>query len=555
MGCDSEWKKWLFNNFSMSFLQEPKEIANYNIIDGTELFHDTCHNYNVHSLETLSKEFVSKIQFKISSPNLEKFIILFDDLENIPINKTQTLEKRDKKNQQLTQNQLNNLIIDKSDKIIKTKDDIKSLENTRSIRNAIYCFLTEELLKNLKISNNKNGVYLIIDGGSIETLNFNGDNLKELDKLRRKSKPIIIETLINNNGFNELILKENNLIGESDLKMMYHLTNIVLYDIYKKEDLFLNNIIDNNIIDNNKEKKKKTIYINSKDSDWIYILLINLKELLDKPYYEEGYLQANINVNILLNSIPSKSTDDISKPYWINIINLWESIIIYFEKKYPEIINPIEIFCFLVTLRTTDFLEKYNLVSVKEIMNFFDNYGYKLFFSKNFKIWNLIDWYQEKETCSPIFSNLIENDYFLKNPIDEQQQLCIDEHTHSQFILLIYYKLLNKKYYENGILKKNEINKLISSAISADNLKGQSTNSRKYNLSKDGKFYLSNSRRQQWQLLYWLNGWRNKKYNCLELNLGKSEWGWILNENNECIKTNDISIIDDYLLHYNMFSP
>jgi hypothetical protein len=100
-----------------------------------------------------------------------------------------------------------------------------------------------------------------------------------------------------------------------------------------------------------------TYLIVSPDTDLIFILLLHLKTLLDP---ETGKLDSRY-VIILDTRTPKEEKKNISRPYrFIDIIQLYHSIIELFRVEYPYVKNPIETMVLLAYSLKTDFTQPFH---------------------------------------------------------------------------------------------------------------------------------------------------------------------------------------------------
>ncbi len=100
--------------------------------------------------------------------------------------------------------------------------------------------------------------------------------------------------------------------------------------------------------------KGGNIYIKSRDTDSIYILLLHIRGWIDIK-------TEKIKYGIFLESsgrdnCPGEKPRDM-KPRFIDVVALWRSILVYFRDNYPGIPCPIETMILLILLTGSDYTD------------------------------------------------------------------------------------------------------------------------------------------------------------------------------------------------------
>ena len=106
-------------------------------------------------------------------------------------------------------------------------------------------------------------------------------------------------------GFKHCTIYHSNRIGESDLKIEYHIGRLLPHG---------------------------NVFISSCDSDMIAILLLNMKDWIDP---KTGMVPHAIYLD---NTPPGGDT---AKSSYIDVVLLWSSILLYFEQVYCEMRLPL----------------------------------------------------------------------------------------------------------------------------------------------------------------------------------------------------------------------
>jgi len=103
---------------------------------------------------------------------------------------------------------------------------------------------------------------------------------------------------------------------------------------------------------NTKNGARRFLVVNQ-DTDVIFILLLHLHKMVGDG--DDGQ-----DVEIWLDTHSPSNTSGVSKPYrYINIKRLYFSIIDLFKREYPSVPHPVEMFCFLVFTKKTDFIPQF----------------------------------------------------------------------------------------------------------------------------------------------------------------------------------------------------
>jgi hypothetical protein len=313
------------------------------------------------------------------------------------------------------------------------------------------------------------------------------------------------------------------------------------------------------------KKLGNSFLIRSTDGDVIPILLLNMRNFINKD--------GNVDIEIWMDR--SSLYDESSKATsanksYVNIVELWRTIITYFKQKFPSIKNPIETFVLMMIITKTDYVYKFEHLEEMQSKT-----------EKWLRVWGISDHPDMEFEYEPdavnitpaksrkpkrpdgvvtpkILWSLLENrenwfiDFFtdhhiitssvpLKNERFQLQTLKIDQNRLFELVMLLYEKRL-KAITNFSVLTKIFQNKrgIYNSTkdVHFDDLKDFVDKHNNSNPIKQVKIEIpstyyakENIKRVQYQLEYWTNGflpsWEPGSC-CLQNSQGDSIYGWTM---------------------------
>jgi hypothetical protein len=397
-------------------------------------------------------------------------LFLEDDYENInilldgnaPENKGETQAKRREGKTFLTKEDLPRIknLLPINDMALP---DLNMVLNTSFLCNDLFRFITESIL------------YTPIE----ELLNiyckhFESNNIKELRSLWKNKLSGKTITILDGR------LKVNPKWKKTDTEFLPKLTfKHISRSFYK--DLDLNEIKDH--VDflsyfNIGEAEQKIlhivekylgskIHIKCRDGDILPIMLMNMERLI-KP--DEDFISTEILIDLGKNSI-------------LNIVELFRSIVIYFQEK-KIMLPPIQTVCGLMALLGNDYVEDMMGIGSKKA------WKYLLETNENWKLLKIVD-----------------NDFIYIDSIDpEFEYYTLNEEVWLNLIALLYSNLYDSK--TSVIYNWNQLEKMCEKK--KENCKS-TTYFSKINITKNSHVpFRAVVRRTWWTLNYWKSGSQGK---------------------------------------------
>ena len=425
-----------------------------------------------------------------------------------------------------------------SDKLNKSEDLFKNsnnnklvqifftkLLNTSMLTRVFFLRITEKLLEIPIVNNDDNEkeewVHTIIDGGYLghQSINLNQfDLVEELiedpitkEKRKRKLDESLNKKLVkkqrfisvksyNNNKNNEILILESNKIGETDLKIVTHIS--LIYNNLIKED-----------------KEKLIILVNCKDTDLLPILLLHMREWLNPK-------TNNFPFEIYLD-LRYKSEEEGNTIVNLNI--LWKSILNDFNEKYQNLMHPIEFLVFLMILTGTDYTNQLPHISQRHIISSIESNIHTILFEPNKVInsneiekkeishikldKNLGGKFSLKTTDNKKKENFIEITEIIKGfiipdyakiglPFKKHLTINFSEHMMYRFIQFLYHKLFwnNDLSIQKNIYKHDDMTYIRNEAT----FRNKTRPVRPYNIPNDNEIFAF-IRRAWWNINYWSN--------------------------------------------------
>lgn len=518
-----------------------------------------------------------------NTPSVSRLILLMDNYNQVPGNKSLTEMKRDKNISKDNNTWLNEeeylklrhernlwpgdlIIKDENDNINKIDGQI--LWRDCNFRWLIHYTLTREFTKMFV----PEGRVLIIDDGLFydekelkslkeEILNKHNMNNKFITDYE---KDCLFSFEIKNyfkQGYifpdHKINLQNSSGIGESDLKIVAHIN------------------------------KNGTYLVISPDSDVIAMLLLHIKSLIDP----ETLL---LDCDIFMDTQTSfdKAYQNSRDTRFININLLFFSILNFFKQEYKDIIYPIETLIFLFISYYSDYNETvspflsigparlWNSFSLLHYSN--DKKGY-ITFNQN----NRDKDFKRDNTKSPYGFKGVLNKFLLLDSFNNNNKLLLeyDEHTlFSQqsyfsnyfvanlneeslvlFFCFVYQQNLIKKFKECNIIKSNnyisDYNDLLKYAKEYQ-IKNSSitTNGNKKDIPElcgllSMNELITRIKSLKWIFNYFQNGWKsdefcNDYYNCANIQKTISIHGWTLIKFDPLKSSNNFSISSNHVLKF-----
>lgn len=366
MTIKREWKVILKKLFPNCFLKkiEQNELENVVTIidDFTIAYYKLIHGENITGTQVCKKA-KNRILYYINNfaINCNNYVILQDEKRHVPSNKSITWEKR--KNNNKVQPYSNEEIL-----LLKITDGVlpnpQRLIITSYLRDELYAYCNNGISSIFAEQKNllqKNSFTLLID--TCRT--------KINDEIRLCQS----KYSFNKEGKLSKNIYQANKIGESDLKMVYHL------------------------IETCKLYPEKNIIIRTIDSDSIPILLLNIRDIISQT---DHMLHNNIYIDMRSrfenkNDFTKKSDsetneedneedneeEDDSNGYIINITQLWIDIGKYFYSNFPYLSHPYEVMCFLIAITKTDYSDNFKTIGPNKVWKSFIEKGFHYFYNKD----------------------------------------------------------------------------------------------------------------------------------------------------------------------------
>lgn len=421
MGGHDEWLAFLLKIFPHCFTSELEENTHFDtcIVDGTQFLAQIRQNKPGSSFDAkyLSYDMVSMVYHYMNNENdksrpiIDKStVILLDTVSHVTKNKASTQQDRDNTdnndedddddnnnnnnnnsikelnvilNEETYENLIKELNIDYNDLIIH-KDMLpcksicgNTIWRSHNLRWQLNTMVITEMMINVEVPRNK---ILVIDDGVI----FH--SREEYKKLRRQmfedtgfqnkspyEQEVLVSLLINSStklNYRYMIhhdkkmnREESTQMGESDIKICNH---IFLFDK-----------------DGKKHPMRRYLVV-SQDSDIIFILLAHMKRLINPETKE-----IDDDIGIFVDrQTPTMKRKNISNAHrFVNIKELYYSIIKLFNTEYPTIAYPIETLLFLVNSLNTDYTDrlgdKYLGITRSVVWNVFSELHHRGYTSNN----------------------------------------------------------------------------------------------------------------------------------------------------------------------------
>lgn len=618
MGLTPEFKKFLYSLFPQCFSSELPHNKEFNIIIKEvlpnivpKIFGITpTTNTTINRLCVKFKEDCYEIL--CNRPGVRRLILLLDNYNCVPGNKSLTEIKRDKnvsgkgtesktwlnEEEYLTLRYEKNLrpddlfIKDEYDNINKIDGQI--LWRDGNFRWLLHYALSREFSKMFI----PEGKELVIDEGIF----YSKDELKKLREsilnehnmnnkfITDYEKDCLFSFEIKNYlkiGYiypdHKIHLKDSSGIGESDLKILSHINRTIT------------------IIPDNNNGEDKEIYdsflVITPDSDVLAMLLLHMKSLIDPD-------ELTINNEVFMDTQTSfdKAYNSSRETRFININLLFKSIIEFFKQEYKDVIYPVETMIFLFLSYFSDYNEPvspYLSVGPARLWNSFSllhytnkSKGYVTFNQNNIKEQNFK---REQNIIKPyefkgedLLNNFLSLDAFNNTNLDRVYEF--DEYTSEKdqsyfsnyfvarfnednlvkFFCYVYQQNLIKKFKEAGILKSNknilDYNDLLTLSKEYQLKSTPPCPTAKNNNNNNVPEYcgllsyndlITRIRSLQWIFNYFQNGWKsdefcNDYYNCSNVQQTISVHGWTLVKFDPLDKNdnNNFSISSNHVLKF-----
>lgn len=327
MGIDLKWKELLKDKFPLCFPNEIPLKSDIILVDTLiELRKWTHFAYTGEEIETR----IIKGITELTKFNPEKIIYMIDEKEYVPKCKQATWDSRKEgKKLPYTLEEIQNQKIHIGNGPLP---DIERVFFTPLLFEDLLLFfyqVIKKLHKSVKI-----GCTIIIDGC------IKSSRLKK----QRKGKPVNMDkpfpgcVIYFEKDIPKPIYFDSFKIGETDLKIV--------------KNISLNH------------NKNFTIF--SSDSDSIPILLLNMRDWIEKS---TGFIKSNIYIDFGARSVKGLR--------YLSVVELYRQVCRFMISYRVE--RPIETMCILIIITGTDFVEKQNFVGPSTVLNVFINGGNDLF--------------------------------------------------------------------------------------------------------------------------------------------------------------------------------
>lgn len=428
MGLSSEWKKLLLEMYPWCFARKlPTGLKNVTVVDdltlaARKLLYEVKGWYDI---QNRIQNRVKGFDDLLKSENLTLYIALFDEKKYVPVAKVPTQQQRiastsgskPLSDQEISTFECGKTAIavnnnpsltssgssflrnstdegENSDMTsppaspatpVKTTDSVMMRAwSTKALQPQIIDYLSNCISK-IQFKNQSFEKRIIIDGGKFFSM-LTDNNDVQLDLSRIKGN-ISINTLTDdvatlrekllinpemwpfgyeielkipskstrekgiangdNTAYTQGIVYPSNEIGEADMKFLYHIT---------------------------KNIETGPVLIISCDGDVLPTLLLNVRDWIQNN--KEG--SGTIKNKIYLDCSAKTGINE-----YVDIIELWRSIILDFSLKFPTVSNPIETLVFLMIISGTDFVDSYKQISAKRIWDCFSKYdGHLILYPK-----------------------------------------------------------------------------------------------------------------------------------------------------------------------------
>lgn len=552
MGLKPGWRKILEENFGYCFLNSmPRNVSISYVID--DYFINFFRMFNgVESWDEVKQRVLKRTKtFDALSKDILIYVVLFDEKAFVPSAKTPTQLQRmvSSNTVPLNAEEIETFVPGVSDLSAKANKSAKPGEYlnrawlTSAVRPRIISFITNAFCS-LDYVDAVRERRIVIDGAKIDLLINNEllrsrrvDHIKGDIAMNRHLEPrvqyeceLVIPTKAQNliglerqdgTGFKHCTFYQSDTIGESDLKIEYHISRLLPHG---------------------------NVFISSCDSDMIAILLLNMKDWIDP---RTGMIPHSIYLD---NTPPGCDT---AKSSYIDVVLLWSSILVYFEQNHPKVLHPIETFVVLMILSGSDFVLPFKQISPQRIWDAFCHGGEDILFQASLKpsfsfdtvnkkirkstetVYHepaLMDDFKIQEFGSFVSTNaLVVCDQIIGVP-SAYHAIKLVENKLFEFVLHVYQQILlvEKGRFKGTVEEKYEFLKTAAEA------RDQKTNSVSHKFEmRSADEMKAEIRRVWWNLDYWINGGKpNRKFehstepyfkNCLEKNdEGLSVWGWDL---------------------------
>ena len=474
MGIKPGWKKILIETYKHCFSGNlPDDTKITEVIDDLSL--------NIRNLivdreatwDSFATQLRNRIQYHRGNPDLRKYIVVIDESQYVPRSKECTQRNRDKKEIPFTEVEIEAMLpLEGFLFHTPTKQFLTKVMATRAMHCKMYDFCTgETALAKLPQTN----VELIIDGGYTEYMKYQ----------QKEGKPFVI---LDKTDSNETKVQPNNTSGQcyttiTPRKEEQDYAKVIIYPSRKigEGDLKIPRAIS--------ELEQGNIFIKSRESDSIFILLLHMRGWINR---ETGSIKYGVFLEL---EFDPKGSSDTSR---LDVVSLWRTILLHFQTDYPGISCPIETFVLLVLLAGSDYTDGFPQLGPAKIWESFKDYGHKILFDHSTE---LVDMKSDTKTNGR--ENAIITDYGYGDPKCIYGYSIAEDKVFS-FIACMYCRYVAK---EKNIRSSNKIDMgYIRKLAKEQDVK--KTDSHKWNIPSDEEIK-AKIRRIYWTLDYWTNTSKN----------------------------------------------
>jgi hypothetical protein len=337
MGIDTNWKAKLRELYPSAWMfQIPQELRADVLIDDMTLNLRRA-MYKMTQGKDIEVWLKKRIEMYGMS-GIRSYVALFDESEFVPEAKQETQDTRDKaeKNRPFSAEEIHSQKIRVTDALLPM---VTRLLATRSLNAERTRYATKKLME-IEFDKKLSGLTIFVDGGREVSDSSTGTML-------------VPKFLVRNLGTKNVARMDSNQIGESDLKLVRHIS---------------------------RQEKGSVIYILTCDTDTIPILLLHMLEWIDPA---DGAIRYKIYLNTSVNGDskqPSRAKNPKPEaPEVVDLSELWRSIIRTFRERFPGVKNPVETMVLLMIMTGTDFVSNFHGIACNRMWEIFENGGHRIF--------------------------------------------------------------------------------------------------------------------------------------------------------------------------------